>query len=99
MESRTADILNRMNDVNRKLNDFKKKYRDIKRARAAAHVINVSTTIREIDNDIEKYDYLSFDLKGELLIAVLDVMKIYYKNRGTQCIAELNALTEELKNQ
>lgn len=98
MESRISDILNRMNDVNRKLNELKKKYRNVKRAEAA-YTINVSTTIRELDDGIERYDHLSFDLKGELLTAVLDVMKEYYRKNGKECIAELDELAEELKNQ
>ncbi len=101
MESRIANILNRMNEENRKLNDLRRNYAACEKMRKASNItISANVAINNF-NDIFgiSRETIRVQLDNELKTKVLDLLETYFEELGRQSNDNLESMVEEMKQE
>lgn len=97
MESRVASILDRMNAENRKLQIIKKEYVECRKARedSKTNFLKIRAYNKE-ENTLHSMTPW-FEIEGELIDVVLELLEKHYCTQGKECNKNLDAMIEELK--
>ena len=97
MERKVASILDRMNAENRKLQIIKKEYVECHKAREGSKTNFLKIRAYNKEENILCSTTPWFEIEGELVDTILELLKRDYCAKGNECKKNLDAMIEELK--
>lgn len=101
MESKIADILNRMNEENRKLNNLRKEYIECQKLRNSGTIRIWSNVLLKHDHFLNTMvrDTVHITLTGDIVSKIIDLLEEHYTTLGEQCKKNLEDMVEEMKQE